>query len=46
MNDKKKYMNTFDKLKTKYTSESKERIKERLINEIKKENERGCGCKG
>jgi hypothetical protein len=46
MNDKKKYMNAFDKVKTKYTTESKERLKDKLINEIKKENEKGCGCKG
>jgi hypothetical protein len=46
MDDKKKYTIAFDKIKAKYTAESKERMKQKLINEIKKDNEKGCGCKG
>lgn len=45
-NNRKKFMASFDKVKKKYDEESKERMKERTINEIKKDNENGCGCKG
>lgn len=44
--NRKKFMSAFDNVKKKYDEESKERIKERSINEIKKNNEKGCGCKG
>lgn len=44
--NRKKYMKDFDKLKQKYEAESKERSHEKLVNEIKKDNENGCGCKG
>lgn len=44
--NRKKYMKNFDNLKKKYDSELKERTKERIVNEIKKDNENGCGCKG
>jgi predicted nucleic acid-binding OB-fold protein len=44
--NRKKFMTSFDKVKKKYDAESKERLKERTINEIKKDNEAGCGCKG
>lgn len=39
-------MKDFDKLKKKYESESKERSHEKLVNEIKQDNDKGCGCKG
>jgi hypothetical protein len=45
-NNRKKFMKNFDTVKKKYDDESKERTKERLVNEIKKDNENGCGCKG
>jgi len=44
--NRKKFMKAFDNVKKKYDEDSKERIKERTINEIKKDNEAGCGCKG
>jgi len=44
--NRKKYMKDFDKLKKKYDIESKQRSHDKLINEIKKDNEKGCGCKG
>lgn len=44
--NRKKYMKDFDKLKKKYEAESKERAHERIVNEIKQDNEKGCGCKG
>lgn len=43
--NRKKLMSTFDTIKKKYDELSKERSKERTINEIKKDNETGCGCK-
>jgi hypothetical protein len=45
-NNRKKFMKNFDTVKKKYDEVSKERIKERIVNEIKKDNESGCGCKG
>jgi hypothetical protein len=45
-NNRKKFMKNFDTVKKKYDDESKERTKERIVNEIKKDNEKGCGCKG
>ena len=45
-NSKKRFTAVFDKVKDKYSSESKERLKERQINQIKKDNDKGCGCKG
>ena len=45
-NNRKKFMKNFDNVKKKYDEQSKERIKERIVNEIKKDNENGCGCKG
>ena len=44
--NRKKFMKNFDSVKKKYDEESKERTKERIVNEIKKDNEKGCGCKG
>lgn len=44
--NRKKLMKAFDNVKKKYDDDSKERLKERTINEIKKDNEGGCGCKG
>jgi len=44
--NRKKYMKDFDKLKKKYEAESKERSHEKIVNEIKQDNEKGCGCKG
>jgi hypothetical protein len=45
MNNK-KYTKTFDNIKKVYDNKSKEIRKERIVNEIKKDNENGCGCKG
>ena len=42
---RKKYMNGFDKLKKEYETESKERSRLKLVDEIKKDSEKGCGCK-
>ena len=44
--NRKKFMKAFDTIKKKYDEESKERTKERTINEIKKDDNPGCGCKG
>jgi len=46
MNNKKKFMNAFDNIKKKYDDKSKEDRKERILNEIKKDAQNGCGCKG
>lgn len=44
--NRKKYMKDFDKVKKKYELESKQRSHEKMVNEIKQENQDGCGCKG
>jgi hypothetical protein len=44
--NRKKFMKAFDTVKKKYDEESKERTKEKTINEIKKDDNPGCGCKG
>jgi hypothetical protein len=43
--NRKKYMKGFDKIKKEYETESKERSRAKLIDEIKKDDEKGCGCK-
>lgn len=45
-NNRKKFMKNFDNVKKKYDEQSKERIKERIVNEIKQDNQSGCNCKG
>lgn len=44
--DRKKFMNAFDKVKKKYDNESKERRKDKILNDIKDDSKSGCGCKG
>jgi predicted nucleic acid-binding OB-fold protein len=44
--NRKKYMKVFDNVKKKYDDENKERLKERIVNEIKKEDDGNCNCKG
>jgi len=44
--NRKKFMKAFDNLKKKYDEDSKDRKKEKLANEIKKDDDHSCGCKG